>query len=217
MPGPALLLTYLGRVNSQAGREYERVVAVRAEGADQLQFMAESAEWLELMHQGKAVSTRDVWEQHFGNGWDSAIADARQFAARQFEPLAESFTRTRRSEIEKEKSELENWLSQRVEDLTGEKITREIQQELFGANKKDETLPAWLSIKNPRERLAAFVADRTRPPSRRSEADGVLRLYEQRSAVLKACLALNPPEVVPLGFLMLVPEKTGKEGRRHGA
>ena len=58
------------------------------------------------------------------------------------------------------------------------------------------------------ERLSAFASDSVQHPARRSEADGVLRIHEQRIKDLDARLALNEPEMVPLGVLMLVPEGT---------
>jgi hypothetical protein len=45
----------------------------------------------------------------------------------------------------------------------------------------------------------------------RVEAEGVLRIFEQRVGFLNKLLDLREPEVVPLGVLMLLPEAT------HGA
>ena len=65
-----------------------------------------------------------------------------------------------------------------------------------------------IRLTTPEQRLAAFAADRSQPTSKRSEADGVLRLYRQRSQVLDVLFDLRDPEVIPLGVLMLIPEAT---------
>jgi hypothetical protein len=70
---------------------------------------------------------------------------------------------------------------------------------------------AWQSITEPQQRLAAFHADRQQPASARAEAEGVLRIYEQRMGFLYRLLDLREPEIVPLGVLMLIPEV------KHGA
>ena len=62
-----------------------------------------------------------------------------------------------------------------------------------------------------RQRLAAFHSDREQPAARRAEAEGVLRIQEQRMVHLKRLLDLREPEIVPLGVLMLIPEV------KHGA
>jgi Mn-dependent DtxR family transcriptional regulator len=56
------------------------------------------------------------------------------------------------------------------------------------------------------QRLAAFCHDGSQHPARRTEAEGVLRLYQQRREDLDARLALGDPEIVPLGLLMLIPD-----------
>ena len=43
-------------------------------------------------------------------------------------------------------------------------------------------------------------------PAERSEAEGVLRIFKQRSAALDRLLDFTPPEMIPLGLLMLIPE-----------
>jgi hypothetical protein len=85
------------------------------------------------------------------------------------------------------------------------------QRELFDPAASSElaaepSLPVWTTLADPAERLAAFGTDASQPPARRSEADGVLRIYRQRQEALEARLTLGAPEIVPLGVLMLVPE-----------
>jgi hypothetical protein len=85
------------------------------------------------------------------------------------------------------------------------------QRELFDPRPVAETpagspVPDWAFLTDPVARLAAFAADPSQPPARRSEADGVLRIQRQRLESLEARLTLSAPEVVPLGVLMLVPQ-----------
>ena len=54
--------------------------------------------------------------------------------------------------------------------------------------------------------MAAFGSDGGQSPAKRSEADGVLRIHEKRKKILDALLDIGPPQIVPLGVLMLVPE-----------
>jgi hypothetical protein len=210
---PALLLTFLGKVTSQAGREYERVIAVRTSGKGRHEFFGDTADWVDLIRRGKAISTGKVWERHFADGWADITEQTEAHASRQFVPLADAFIASRRADLEKEQADLEKWLRQRSEDITGEQAIAAEQMYLEGLVKEAPPRPAWLSLSDPRERLAAYVADGSRPPSRRSEADGVVRLYELRSADLGARLTMNPSEIVPLGMLMLIPKGKGKEAR----
>lgn len=86
------------------------------------------------------------------------------------------------------------------------------QRDLFGRDSDQSesrtVLPEWASVTDPEQRLAAFGADRAQPSSKRSEAEGILRLYRQRSQVLDMLGDLRSPEVIPLGVLMLIPEVT---------
>ena len=208
---PQLLLTFLGKVTSVAGREYERVVAVQATGANKFKFFGDAAEWFEATREGKAISTSKLWEKHFADGWGEAMKMAGDYAGAQFTPHADHFMSTRRVVLEKEQADLEKWLIQRSEDITGEEaILAEQQEFVYEGKPAPVAKPSWISLADPRERLTSYVADGSRPPRRRSEADGVIRLYELRASDLKARLAMNKPEVVPLGMLMLIPQSNGK-------
>lgn len=206
IPKPALLLTFLGRVNSRAGRAYERVIAVKADGSSSFTFLPEVTDWLETIRQGTSIPTGGVWDTHFVSGWQGVPDAAKPFALREFAPLAQAFAETYRQDLIKEEADLEKWLAQRAEDLTGEVAQQAEQQELFGGTKNPSAPePAWRSLKDPKERLAGYVADGSRPLARRHEADGVLRLLAKRHESLQAKLSLGEPDIVPLGMLMLVP------------
>lgn len=205
VPAPELLLTYLARVTSRAGREYERVVAVRARPPGDLAFLVDTADWAALADRARAIATGGVWDRHFADTWSDTLDRAQAVALKGFTPLAETFRCERHRELTQEETDLNRWLAQRAEEITGADQVDALQLELPALAPAPASTPAWRTLGNPQERLAAFVSDRSRTPSSRSEAEGVLRLYGQRSEALRAALSLADPEVVPLGMLMLVP------------
>lgn len=208
VPTPRLLFTFLGRLASSHGRELERVLAVEIADGESPAVHATPDRWSRLADPTRAIRTGDVWQRHFQGSWAPATIEARDAAARAFTPLAEAFARDHRVAIDDERQRHVEWLRERAVDLTGGQSASAAQQTgLF-----DATTPpvmseaAWAAITDPVERLAAFASDKRQPPARRSEADGVLRIHRQRLADLDARLALNPPEILALGALMLVPD-----------
>jgi ERCC4-related helicase len=214
---PALLLTFLGRVLSGAGRELERVLAVRLDRGGAPQAMSDAAEWLPLAAPERALTTTGLWEQHFA-GWagDQAVHAPAVAAARAaFEPIAREFTQERRADLDRERRDLDAWLASRATALTGTTGAQFVQQDLGiteTASGPGATAATWMRLTNPAERLAAFSADGTQPRSARTEAETVLRLHRKRSDDLTARLDFRAPEVIPLGVLMLVPD--GQQGHR---
>ena len=207
---PELLYTFLGRVSSQAGREFERVLAVRVGKNGETTVYDNADEWSKLADPDRAIRTTDLWETHF-EGWaDDAASEASTQAADAFNPMSAQFVDDRSRTLEKERSGQREWMTRRAEEITGTTgKPAEIQRGLFDADGAlaDATQnPDWLSIEDPAERLAAFHGDRSLPPAKRVEADGVLRIYQQRIAVLDRLTELGNPEMVPLGVLMLLPD-----------
>ena len=212
VPQPTLLYTFLGRVTSQAGREFERVLAVHVTAEGEACFYSEASAWLSLADPARAIRTTNVWEQYFASWFTSAAARAYAAATTGFSPLAEAFSEGRRKVLDAEGHELQQWLAQRVRDIVGDEVQPVLQGDLFNREpaRHADALPtprAWASLTDPVECLTAFATDATQAPTRRSEADSVLRIYRQRQADLATRLALNAPEIVPLGVLMLVPEE----------
>ncbi len=208
---PTLLYTFLGRIMSQAGRELERVLAVEVRPGDEPEYYGEATEWLNLADPARALRTSSLWEQQFAHWGDKAAELARERAMTSFEALAEAFTQERRQALEVEREELHKWLEGRAREITGEEPPPAVQMELFdvAAEAPGPTqgpVPTWAQLTDPAQRLAAFAADRTQPPARRSEAEGVLRTHRQRLADIQTRLALGDPEIIPLGLLMLVPD-----------
>ena len=147
------------------------------------------------------MRTTDLWNNHFA-AWAPGAADcAKQAAASCFRPIAEGFIEERRKSLQAEQDAQQQWLAKRAEEITG---TRggPVQPELFDRS-SDALAPAWWSVSDPQQRLAAFGSDSGQTPAKRSEADGVLRIHEKRTKILDALLALGEPPGLArtLGYL----------------
>ena len=208
---PTLLYTFLGRVSSRKGREFERVLAVMVSRDGKAQLMTTASEWTPLADPTRAIRTTGIWEDHF-EGWsDKALETAQKAAEDGFIPLAGSFTQERKASLESERTAQKEWLKKRSEEISGTGVSEKAYQaELFGphgnGSEPKGAAPAWASITDPDQRLAAFASDRSQRPSHRSEADGVLRIYQQRTRTLDMLTEIRSPEVILLGVLMLIPE-----------
>lgn len=203
---PTLLFTFLGRVSSGAGRELERVFAVRVNEQAETEFYPEAEQWLSLVDRKRAIRTTNIWQQHFAAWGETARQTAGVVMKSEFLSISEAFIQTRRKELERERSRHLEWLDQRAREITGDACEQAVQIGLFDQEVEQDVLSNWMSIADPVERLAAFHTDKTQPTQARSEADGVLRIYHQRMTGLQAQLNLGQPEIVLLGVLMLVPE-----------
>jgi hypothetical protein len=207
VPEPGLLFTFLGRVSSRAGRELERVIAVKVMGGGRPEFLETAGEWLAWADPARARRTTDVWKRFFESWARDCPAQAREAAFAGFRPLAESYVESQRRAFEAERVQHAEWLRQRAAEITAGLTPQPVQTGLFDASsKRDAPQAEWPSIANPAQRLAAFATDRSQPRAKRSEAEGVLRIYDQRMLDLDARLALGNAEIVSLGLLMLVPK-----------
>ncbi len=173
--------------------------------------MTAASEWSTLADPGKAIRTTGICEEHFEDWYAPAQTRAAQAVAAGFKPLAEQFTAGRRSGLRAESQAQQEWLKKRADEITGPVVADQARQgELFGSESGEAATgtPAaeWASISDPAERLGAFASDRSQRPAQRSEADGVLRIFQQRSRTLERLMDLRSPEVIPLGVLMLIPE-----------
>ena len=213
---PALLYTFLGRVASGAGREFERVLAVRVGRDGEPAFYAEAEDWLPLADPARALRTAGLWERHFAPWAPSAAERARTTASMGFAARAAAFAAQFRRGLEAELAAVDRWLAARADEIApqGGPTPAAAQPGLFelpatATGDDGSGRPAWADIADPVERLAAYASDRGQHPARRAGADGVLRLHRQRLQALEARLALGVPEIVPLGVLMLAPEEVG--------
>lgn len=204
---PTLLYTYLGRVSSRSGREFEQVLAVQVSQGGESKLFGSAEEWQPLADPKHAVKTTDLWEKYFASWAPIAGENAGRTAQAGFAPLADHFVAARKQTLNDERKNQQNWLAQRVKEITGiSKSSAADQATLF----EDNATPApsvaeWESIAEPGERLAVFGNDRRQSSVARAEAEGVLRIVEQREKVLQSLLDLREPEIVPLGILMLIP------------
>lgn len=196
---PALLFTYLGRIASGAGRELEQVFAVKVEQEKPGEVIFDPGQWIALAQQPRALRAGGVWESHFASWAHGMAEEAQKTAASAFQPLTKTFLEDYRNTLDAEERSLTDWLEQRAEEIAPKLESR--QAGLFEAPRED----APSGPRTPQQRLAALATDRTQHPARRSEAEAVLRLAEQRQAALAARRAIRDPEIVPLGLLMLVP------------
>ena len=210
---PQLLFTFLGRVSSRAGREFERVLAVRMKQAGCVARYCSADEWAPLRDPEKAIPTRDLWQRHFAAWGDAAGDPAKAAALEAFQPIAKELIAERAKALNAEKRRQEEWLAQRCSDLVDEarKQPREAPT-LFDQTPIRPPSQDWLTLSDPRKRLAALGSDRSVHPKLRGEAETVLRIDKERMERLDACLALGQPEILPLGLLMLVPEREVPRG-----
>lgn len=202
---PELLCTFLGRVSSGAGREFERVLAVRMSRAGAVEVYEEPAAWAALTDPQRGIRTTDLWKKHF-EAWGPAWQEqSREAVAAQFAGIAGQFTEERRRDLGREQEDLRRWLEQRESEITRQVPAPEAQLTL-GENSAERLVPSWRKASTPEERLAGLAQDRGQPPRIRAEAETALTLYRERAADLGARLAMREPEIVPLGLLMLIPE-----------
>jgi hypothetical protein len=214
VPKPQLLFTFLGRVNSLAGRELEKVLAVKVTEKGECEFYESADAWSSLADPAAGVRTTDLWKTFFAS-WGPAAHEQALAAARSgFTPAARQFVDDRRKALQRELSNQQDWLKKRADELTGASAApASTQRWLFDSDEAPAgaPAPAWQTTADPQQRLAAFHSDREQPTAARAEAEGVLRIYGQRMGHLKRLLDFGEPEIVPLGVLMLVPEV------KHGA
>ncbi len=205
---PTLLYTYVGGVVSDAGREFERVIAVSVGQSGQTQVFDSADDWMPFT-QGRRISTRDIWKNRF-QPWapqDSPVA--RDRATEAFRAIAEQFIAERRQMLSDELTEQHAWLADRAREIAVEDEAAAEQHSLFeptGPGIALQERSTWADKTDPIERLTAFSKDLYQPVRRRSEADAAVEVFQSRTAELKRRLALRAPEVAPIGMLMIIPE-----------
>jgi hypothetical protein len=206
---PQLLATFLGRVSSQGGRELEQVLSVRVTAGSELDVYLSANDWIHFADPQKAIRTTDVWSDHFAAWGSEAQTRAKAAAKEAFAPITDKFIAERTHLLQRERQNQTEWLERRTEEITGRpSATIERQRTLLPETNDADQLPkaAWETVADPAVRLAAFHSDRDQTPSARMEAEGVLRIYQQRMKDLDCLSDLRPPEIVSIGLLMLVPE-----------
>ncbi|MCA0454913.1 MAG: DEAD/DEAH box helicase [Chloroflexi bacterium] len=187
----ALIFTFLGRVNSRIGREYERVIAVKVYENMTTEVFTEPRDWLPGTDDG--IATQKLWDNEFAGWGDEAWQVAQAAAEVRFEELGSSFSSTYRRKFEDEQFALERWYAERVDALVG-------QSEV-------ESLPLFEGLKDPQkspfERLEAFI--RQQDPNNRERLEGLALqdFYKRRHDRIQQHLALDSAGTSLLGMLML--------------
>lgn len=200
---PALLVTFLVRVSSEEGREFERVVAVRWRKGHAPEGIPDAARWLEHCSDENAAAMPSAWKTHFG--WAKPGDDTlRALALASLAPALDEFQREYEARLDGELRELDAWLAQRASELCG---AGERQAQLFESS---APLRTWRLAVTPAERLGDFALDRDVSPARRADAKTALELFERRREAHRRRRKLGPREATMLGLLLLVPKQGGK-------
>jgi hypothetical protein len=196
-PHAAVIYTVLGRVQSRAGRAFERVLAVRATRDGALQVIEDVAQWSHLADTARALPPKDMWRAHFATWADASSAAVLARAKDHFDGLVATWRPTLDATLDEERRGLESWLAQRTVERCG--AARSVG--LF----RDDTVPRWQFDLAPAERLAHYTQDGRQPPGARAEARTLLEIHRKRREVLDRLGDVEAPSVSLLGMLLLVP------------
>jgi ERCC4-related helicase len=213
---PTLLFTFLGRIHSGAGREFEQVLAILMHPPDVTEFISSSERWLALADPASAINTRDVWKNHFASWAQNAEATALAAARQNFRPIAADVLNRRRTELRRDRERLQDWLESRAREIIADRGQLAVALELPGIGQRVQAQPTaapWARLTDPLERLAGFASDNSQPVSLRHEAQTVIKLFKQRGDDLDARDAMRNPEVTTLGMLMIVPRANNRSTR----
>jgi hypothetical protein len=195
-------------VQSGVGREFERVLAVVHNRDGTQHAVLEPTEWLPWTDPKRGTpppAGQRLGVALLGLGpRQRPRSRARSPSSPSPRAPAAEFLAQHQASLAAERDELTRWLRTRTDALCG---PRTAQETLFGP--RDAALPAWQTLTDDAERLAAYATDPAVAPRARSEAQGVLDLCRRRRAELERRSALTPAEAVPLGLLMLLPRSAG--------
>lgn len=200
---PEILFTFLGRVQSAIGREFERVLAVKLSKSNHIEVMPNYSDWEQLADLSKALPTAKQWDKHFKDWAENKQEELLPKAKEAFEALADTFIKQHVANLNNENNSLLQWLKVRTEELCGK--TEKIQLGLF-----DNTIissPKWQTLEDDFERLTAFATDGDVPTRSRREAEVVLKLFKHRSLEIEKRRQIEEPNITLLGMLMLVPKE----------
>jgi superfamily II DNA or RNA helicase len=203
---PTLLFTYAATISSQAGREYERLLAVRVAKGGPATVVSAGEDWLPGVARSTGVRTDGLWEREF-RSWGEAATNAAADAARQaFQPLRHQEEQERARRGAADHARLADWLASRAREIIGDRAPQPVQAELFGKSAAPGPVFAdWSALSDPQARLAGFATDRTQPVSLRHEADTVLRIYRKRFEESASHTQSLSADLSPVGLLMIIP------------
>lgn len=181
-----LVVTFLGRLDSKAGREFERVFAVKADASLNLEVFQDNS-WVPDVEEG--VATRGLWEREFQNWADEVQEIAVTKIQILFKEEAEIFETRFKEQLNQERRDLEEWFDKRVNDLLGS---------------QEQALPLFQGVsanKSSVERLREFIS--LSKGHEKSKGDTLISLYENRMEKLQNRLDFLEPVISKLGLLMV--------------
>jgi superfamily II DNA or RNA helicase len=109
---PALLYTFVGRVISDAGREFERVLAVMVTQKGEPQVFEAAEDWMRYTS-GRPLVTRDLWKKHFISWIATRAGSARTAAEGAFQGVVDTFITERTASLRNELEYQQSWLTGR--------------------------------------------------------------------------------------------------------
>lgn len=200
----AVIFTFVARVTSRAGREFERILAVRCAPDQAPAILPENEDWLGMASSAEGVRTDGLWEREFAP-WASGAVDLAHAAAKlAFEPMQSQEAQERDELCERESNRHREWLAVRAGEIIGDRVPTPVTGDLFEQGKPTPAPVAdWARLSDPAEKLAAFHGDRSQPFHLRHEAETVLRIFRQRMDAIAARREVLTAEVVPVGMLMI--------------
>jgi Helicase conserved C-terminal domain/Type III restriction enzyme, res subunit len=197
----AVLLIFNAELRSESRIELQRIIGVLLPESGAPIALDRADQWLPLTDADRALVPADIWQRLFST-WVPARrleADAVATVAMQREVAGTSTEHLQRTE--REASEIRQWLRGRADDICGAFVPR--TGDLFGAVMPG---PDWLSLSAPLDRLSAFAADNSNPPTRRREANSAVELFQRRGREREAKALSLTPILRLMGMLMLVPQ-----------
>ncbi len=200
----AVMFTFVARITSRAGREFERIIVARCAPDSEPGMIPDGEDWLGQVGGAEGIRTHGLWEREFVSWATGALDLALAVAQRAFEPMKEQEARERSELCERESARHTEWLAVRAREIIGDRVPAPVTGDLFEQGKPaPEPVADWARLSDPTEKLAAFHGDRSQPFHLRHEADTVLRIFHQRMDALAARRELLTAEVVPVGMLMI--------------
>jgi superfamily II DNA or RNA helicase len=205
---PEILFTFVARITSRAGREFERLLVVRSAEGTAPSVLPETENWLHAVDVANGVRTDGLWDRHFSSWGAAAMDQARSVAEPVFAPICTAIAEQLRLNANAERSRQLDWSASRAKEIIGDLTPQPLQEDMFNSPAAPQTVLAdWATRTDPIERLAGFACDRSQPPRLRNEADSVIRIYRQRLDALDARAAILSAEILPVGMLMIVPRR----------
>ncbi|MFZ4438833.1 MAG: helicase-related protein [Syntrophales bacterium] len=205
---PEIIFTFVARITSRVGREYERLLVVRCSEGSAPSVLPESENWLDQVNAASGIRTAGLWERLFSSWGKDAEYQAAVAAEQTFEPLRTRIEQNLRERSDEERSRQLDWIGSRSREIIGDRVPLPVQEDLFNLSTASQSTRAeWVSHTDPVERLAGIACDRSQPSHLRYEANSALQIYRQRIETIDARSSLLNAEVLPVGMLMIVPRR----------